>query len=153
VRERFPFVEVRVPPVTKPIRGSGPVHHRPASRRHVKAGEQARDVRELLRDVGSGCHQGCETALVRKTPHDHLGVDEHPCRIVDLVDAEVDVRSEAAVEIHLVMAGGESQLRSGEVHEREPDRLLPFADQFTLERQHRGMRFDPLRGHALSISR
>jgi hypothetical protein len=73
-------------------------------------------------------------------------VVDHVARVVhDILDSQVHVGREPAIQLDLAVTHLLAQLRGAQVDKGEADRFLPLAHPITIEHDHRQMRLDHLR--------
>ena len=99
------------------------------------------DRAEATSDLTVPLHERRQPTVGRHAPHQHRVVHHSALVVDDLLDTEVDVRAEPAVQLDLLVAHPFAALRRAEVDEGEPHRLLALVHQVAVEdeRGHVGL--------------
>ncbi len=112
LNQRVPFVQVRLPACGQSVDRRNAVDLRIANSPRMKGGQDVSRASQLHRDVGSSGDEGGQLPVTRQPPHHHRRVDEQAVRLPDLIDTEVDIEREPAVQFDL--PGGTQQAATQE---------------------------------------
>ena len=103
---------------------------------------EARNLPDAAADIRLAAHQRGEPPLGRHTPHADCVVD-HDALVVDhLLDPQIHVGGEAAVELELASADRLAPFRRAQVDERKAHVLLPLVRDIAVECHRRDVRLD-----------
>ena len=111
-------------------------------RRRVACGDGVGDGAQASGHVAALPHPCRQPAISRQSSHQHRVVDNGPVVVDDVLDPQVDIAGEAAVEVDFSTTHLRPQLRRAQVDEREPHRLLALVHDVAIEDDRRDVRLD-----------
>ena len=122
-------------------------------RRGVEGHHLVGDGPQGVGHVVAPLHAPGQSQVLRHPVHDHQVVAERPVGPGDVGHPLVHVGGQAAVEVHLQVAGGQALLPGAEIDEAQVDGLLQLVDPVAHEEQRGGVGLHHRRRWCLGLDR